>query len=106
MKLTFMTPIAVRIGAIPWMPKLLPQITATDKFVQRVSKGRVTAPSTSCQPQTCFSVLFATFNKNESCPCLASNDNPTGTPSASAIGSDTCGNRPIPATLVSDNVRG
>ena len=42
MKLTFMTPLAIRIGAIPWMPKLLPQITATDKFVQRVSKGRVT----------------------------------------------------------------
>ena len=37
-----MTPLAVRIGAIPWMPKLLPQITATDKFVQRVSRGRVT----------------------------------------------------------------
>ena len=42
MKLRFMTPIAVRIGAIPWMPKLLPQITATDKFVQKVSRGRVT----------------------------------------------------------------
>src|SRR3954469_17149420 len=42
MKLTVMTPLAVRIGAIPWMPKLLPQITATDKFVQRVSGGRVT----------------------------------------------------------------
>ncbi len=42
MKLTFMTPLAVRIGAISWMPRLLPQITATDKFVQRVSKGRVT----------------------------------------------------------------
>jgi hypothetical protein len=37
-----LTPLAVRIGAISWMPKLLPQITATDKFVQRVSKGRVT----------------------------------------------------------------
>jgi deazaflavin-dependent oxidoreductase (nitroreductase family) len=37
-----LTPLAVRIGAIPWMPKLLPQITATDKFVQRVSRGRVT----------------------------------------------------------------
>jgi deazaflavin-dependent oxidoreductase (nitroreductase family) len=37
-----LTPLAVRIGAIPWMPKLLPQITATDKFIQRVSKGRVT----------------------------------------------------------------
>ena len=42
MKLTVMTPLAIRIGAIPWMPKLLPQITATDKFVQKVSKGRVT----------------------------------------------------------------
>jgi deazaflavin-dependent oxidoreductase (nitroreductase family) len=37
-----LTPLAVRIGAISWMPRLLPQITATDKFVQRVSKGRVT----------------------------------------------------------------
>jgi len=37
-----LTPLAVRIGAIPWMPKLLPQITATDKFIQRISKGRVT----------------------------------------------------------------
>ena len=37
-----LTPLAVRIGAIPWMPKLLPQITATDKFIQRVTKGRVT----------------------------------------------------------------
>src|ERR1700710_2754857 len=42
MKLTVMTPLAIRIGAIPWMPKLLPQITATDKFVQKVSGGRVT----------------------------------------------------------------
>jgi len=42
MKLTVMTPLAVRIGAIPWMPRLLPQITATDKFIQRVTNGRVT----------------------------------------------------------------
>jgi deazaflavin-dependent oxidoreductase (nitroreductase family) len=37
-----LTPLAVRIGAIPWMPRLLPQITATDKFIQRVTRGRVT----------------------------------------------------------------
>ena len=37
-----LTPLAVKIGSIPWMPKLLPQITATDKFVQKVSGGRVT----------------------------------------------------------------
>ena len=40
--MNILTPLAVRIGAIPWMPKLLPQITATDKFIQRVTKGRVT----------------------------------------------------------------
>jgi deazaflavin-dependent oxidoreductase (nitroreductase family) len=37
-----LTPLAVRIGAISWMPKLLPQITATDKLIQRASSGRVT----------------------------------------------------------------
>ena len=37
-----LTPLAVKIGSISWMPKLLPQITATDKFVQKVSRGRVT----------------------------------------------------------------
>ena len=37
-----LTPLAVRIGATSWMPRLLPQITATDKFIQRVSRGRIT----------------------------------------------------------------
>jgi deazaflavin-dependent oxidoreductase (nitroreductase family) len=37
-----LTPLAIRIGAIPWMPRLLPQIVAVDKFLQRVSRGRVT----------------------------------------------------------------
>lgn len=35
-------PLAVRIGAISWMPKLLPQIVWTDKLLQRVTRGRVT----------------------------------------------------------------
>ena len=36
-----LTPIAVRIGAIPWMPKLLPQIVWTDKNLQKLTRGRV-----------------------------------------------------------------
>ena len=36
-----LTPLAVRIGAISWMPKLLPQIVWVDKNLQRVSRGRV-----------------------------------------------------------------
>ena len=37
-----LTPLAVRIGAIPWMPKLLPQIVATDKALQKITGNRVT----------------------------------------------------------------
>jgi deazaflavin-dependent oxidoreductase (nitroreductase family) len=37
-----LTPLAVRIGAISWMPKLLPQIVFVDKSLQRATKGRVT----------------------------------------------------------------
>ena len=34
-----LTPLAIRIGAISWMPKLLPQITWVDKRIQRVTGG-------------------------------------------------------------------
>lgn len=40
--MNLLTPLAVRVGALSWMPRLLPQITATDKFLQRVSGGRLT----------------------------------------------------------------
>jgi deazaflavin-dependent oxidoreductase (nitroreductase family) len=33
------TPLAIRIGGIPWLPKFLPQITAFDKFLQRITRG-------------------------------------------------------------------
>ena len=36
-----LTPIAVRIGSISWMPKLLPQIVWTDKNLQRLTRGKV-----------------------------------------------------------------
>lgn len=34
-----LTPLAVKIGAIPWMPKLLPQITWIDKKLQGTTGG-------------------------------------------------------------------
>jgi deazaflavin-dependent oxidoreductase (nitroreductase family) len=37
-----LTPVAVRIGAISWMPKLLPQVVWMDKALNRVSRGRFT----------------------------------------------------------------
>lgn len=36
-----LTPLAVRIGALEWMPRLLPQITAIDKMLHRTTGGRV-----------------------------------------------------------------
>jgi deazaflavin-dependent oxidoreductase (nitroreductase family) len=38
----FLTPLAIRIGSIPWLPRFLPQITAVDKLIQRVTRGRLT----------------------------------------------------------------
>src|SRR4051794_10026242 len=37
-----LTPLAVKIGAIPWMPKLLPQIVWADRRLHRLSGGRLT----------------------------------------------------------------
>jgi deazaflavin-dependent oxidoreductase (nitroreductase family) len=37
-----LTPVAIRIGAISWMPKLLPQVVWMDKTLHRVSRGRFT----------------------------------------------------------------
>ncbi|SIR89913.1 nitroreductase family deazaflavin-dependent oxidoreductase [Williamsia sterculiae] len=36
-----LTPLAVKIGATPWMPKLLPVIVAVDTRLQRWSRDRV-----------------------------------------------------------------
>jgi deazaflavin-dependent oxidoreductase (nitroreductase family) len=34
-----LTPLAVRIGALAWLPKLLPQITWLDRLIQRITRG-------------------------------------------------------------------
>ena len=33
-------PVAIWLGSIPWLPRFLPQITAIDKFIQRITKGQ------------------------------------------------------------------
>ena len=37
-----LTPVAIRIGAISWMPKLLPQVVWFDTRLHKVTRGRVT----------------------------------------------------------------
>lgn len=35
-------PLAVKVGAISWMPRLLPAIVRTDKLLQALTRGRLT----------------------------------------------------------------
>ncbi len=37
-----LTPLAIRVGAISWLPRILPQIMWFDKLLQRVTRGRLT----------------------------------------------------------------
>ena len=36
-----LTPLAVRVGAISWLPRFLPQIVTVDVTLQKVTRGRV-----------------------------------------------------------------
>jgi deazaflavin-dependent oxidoreductase (nitroreductase family) len=35
-----LTPVAIWLGGLSWLPRFLRQITAIDKFVQRITKGQ------------------------------------------------------------------
>lgn len=37
-----LTPVAVRLGALEWLPRFLPQITRFDRTLSKLSGGRVT----------------------------------------------------------------
>jgi len=52
-----LTPLAVRIGAISWMPKLLPQIVWLDKLLQRVTRGRLTILDIAGLPNVMLTVI-------------------------------------------------
>jgi len=51
-----LTPVAVRIGAISWMPKLLPQIVWFDTRLQKATKGKVTVLDIAGLPNLALTV--------------------------------------------------
>lgn len=66
-----LTPLAVRIGALSFMPKLLPQITATDKALQKITKGRVTVLRVAGLPNLTLTVRGRKSGVPRSTPLLA-----------------------------------
>lgn len=51
-----LTPLAVRIGSISWMPRLLPQIVFVDKNLQRLTRGKVTVLDVAGLPNLALTV--------------------------------------------------
>ena len=72
-----LTPLAVRIGAISWMPKLLPQVVWLDKNLHRVSGGRVTVLDLAGLPNLNLTVRGRKSGSSAPHRCCAS---PTATP--------------------------
>ena len=65
-----LTPLAIRIGASPRMPKLLPQIVWTDKALQRLSRGHVTILDVAGLPNLMLTVVGRKSGVPRSTPLL------------------------------------
>src|SRR3954451_13030452 len=72
-----LTPVAVRIGAISWMPKLLPQIVWFDKSLQRVTRGRVSVLDIAGLPSLNLTVRGKKFGVERTTPLLCVPDGGT-----------------------------
>ena len=66
-----LTPLAIKIGSLSVTPKFLPQITATDKFIQKVSRGRVTILDIAGLPNLMLTVIGRKSGQPRSTPLLA-----------------------------------
>ena len=66
-----LTPLAVKIGSLSSTPKLLPQITATDKALQRVTRGRVSVLRIAGLPNLTLTVRGRKSGLPRSTPLLA-----------------------------------
>ena len=65
-----LTPLAVRIGAIPWMPKLLPQVVWTDRRLQAVTRGRYSILDVAGLPNLVLTVVGRKSGIPRSTPLL------------------------------------
>jgi deazaflavin-dependent oxidoreductase (nitroreductase family) len=65
-----LTPLAVRIGAIPWMPRLLPQIMWVDKLLQRLTRGRLTLLDIAGLPNLMLTVIGRKSGQPRETPLL------------------------------------
>jgi deazaflavin-dependent oxidoreductase (nitroreductase family) len=65
-----LTPVAIRIGSIPWMPKLLPQIVFVDKLIQGGTRGKLTILDVAGLPNLMLTVTGRKSGLPRSTPLL------------------------------------
>jgi deazaflavin-dependent oxidoreductase (nitroreductase family) len=65
-----LTPLAVRIGAVSWMPRLLPQITWLDRHLQQLTRGRLTLLDLAGLPNLMLTVRGRRTGVERSTPLL------------------------------------
>jgi deazaflavin-dependent oxidoreductase (nitroreductase family) len=64
------TPLAIRIGALPWMPKLLPQVVWVDTRLHKVTRGRLTVLDIAGLPNLNLTVKGRTSGVERTTPLL------------------------------------
>lgn len=65
-----LTPLAIRIGAIPWMPRLLPQVVWTDRRLQAATRGRYSILDVAGLPNLVLTVVGRKSGIPRSTPLL------------------------------------
>lgn len=71
------TPLAVRIGAVSWMPRLLPQIVWTDRWLHRLTGGRLSLLDVAGLPNLMLTVVGRKSGLPRSTPLMCVPDGPT-----------------------------
>jgi len=83
-----LTPVAVRIGKIPWMPRLLPQIMWVDKLIQRITRGRLTLLDIAGLPNLMLTAIGRKSGQPRETPLLCVPDGDDILVAGSNFGSD------------------
>ncbi|MFI5734074.1 nitroreductase family deazaflavin-dependent oxidoreductase [Kribbella sp. NPDC051587] len=65
-----LTPLAIKIGSLAWMPKLLPEITWLDKVVHRITRGHWSILRIAGLPNLMLTVVGRKSGVRRSTPLL------------------------------------
>ena len=68
--MSVLKPVAIWMGSLSWLPRFLPQITAMDKFLQRITKGQWSFLRLAGMPSMMLTVLGRKSGVARSTPML------------------------------------